>query len=133
MRAQEAADLSAAVLNLILKLHPEIFQSSVAPEPIKTFILIFVYKKVCFCFDFETDNLDVLKCLLNQKDMYTDVGSIQKMFASNPLAGFRNPQYPGYAQYFGQGHGSDGKMPCALTFTGKSNEIMTNTQSEIVI
>ena len=128
MRAQEAADLSAAVLNLILKLHPEIFQSSVAPEPIKNFVLIFVYKKVCFCFDFETDNLeDVLdKCLLDQKDMYTDVGSIQKMFASNPLAGFRNPQYPGYAQYFGQGHGSDGKMPCALTFTGKSNEFMAN-------
>ena len=45
MRAQEAADLSAAVLNLILKLHPEIFQSSVAPEPIKNFVLIFVYKK----------------------------------------------------------------------------------------
>ena len=52
--------------------------------------------------------------------MYTDVSSIHKMFANNPLGGFRNPQYPpGYAQYFGQGHGSDGKMPCALTFTGK--------------
>ena len=54
--------------------------------------------------------------------MYTDVSSFQKMFASNTL-GFRNPhpQYPGqYPQYFGQGHGSDGKMPCALTFTGKN-------------
>ena len=48
MRAQEAADLTAAVLNLILKLHPEIFQSSVAPEPIKNFVLIFVYKKFVF-------------------------------------------------------------------------------------
>ena len=52
MRAQEAADLSAAVLNLILKLHPEIFQSSVAPEPIKNFVLIFVYKKSLFLFWF---------------------------------------------------------------------------------
>ena len=31
----------------------------------------------------------------------------------------RPPYYPGQAQYFGLGNGSDGKMPCALTFTGK--------------
>ena len=61
------------------------------------------------------------------RDMYTDVSSIHKMFANNPLGGFRNPQYPpGYAQYFGQGHGSDGKMPCALTFTGKILQKLIN-------
>ena len=54
--------------------------------------------------------------------MYTDVSSFQKMFAGNTLGFNRSPhpQYPGtYPQYFGNGHGSDGKMPCALTFTGK--------------
>lgn len=32
----------------------------------------------------------------------------------------RPPIYPGQAQYFGLGQGSDGKMPCALTFTGRT-------------
>ena len=56
--------------------------------------------------------------------MYTDISQVNKMFPipnSSPLATMaaRNPMYPGQAQYFGLGQGSDGKMPCALTFTGK--------------
>ena len=53
--------------------------------------------------------------------MYTDISQFNKMFSNNSsLATMtRPPMYPGQAQYFGLGQGSDGKMPCALTFTGK--------------
>ena len=55
--------------------------------------------------------------------MYTDISQVNKMFqnSSSALAAMpRPPMYPGQAQYFGLGQGSDGKMPCALTFTGKT-------------
>ena len=49
--------------------------------------------------------------------MYTDISTVNKMFP-NPSMAVRPPfGYPGQAQYFG--NGSDGKMPYALTFTGK--------------
>ena len=49
--------------------------------------------------------------------MYTDISTVNKMFPSPSMAARPPFGYPGQAQYFG--NGSDGKMPYALTFTGK--------------
>ena len=55
--------------------------------------------------------------------MYTDISQIgiNKMFSNSSSLATMGRQFPmpGQAQYFGLGQGSDGKMPCALTFTGK--------------
>ena len=50
--------------------------------------------------------------------MYTDISTVNKMFPSPSMAARPPFGYPGQAQYFG--NGSDGKMPYALTFTGKN-------------
>ena len=49
------------------------------------------------------------------------------MFSNSSSLATMGRQYPmpGQAQYFGLGQGSDGKMPCALTFTGKKYFFLT--------
>ena len=59
--------------------------------------------------------------------MYTDINQVNRMFPGSaaglgirPNPGGPGAMYSGQAQYLGLGNGSDGKMPCALTFTGKN-------------